>query len=222
MNTPLCSGNADPIVSQLAASEIWRAYRDIEIKYLPRVAMGLAVFYTLLTLANVLFDDAAARLHLLLPTALLAVVLIALALYTRLGWSVLVWWASAAAQWLNATLAISAAVHRERNKRALAAARDEALKAARVEEALAFEDAPRVQRVAHALKGSAASLGAEILARGAAEIEIAARNEAISGVGERLANLRHEFGSVKATLKAELPRGIERCSPPILSRIMPS
>lgn len=65
-------------------------------------------------------------------------------------------------------------------------------------------DADRLRRVAHSIKGSAASLGATSLADIALVLEAIGKSGTTEGASDRLASLQEEFARVQAVLEKEL------------------
>ncbi len=69
-------------------------------------------------------------------------------------------------------------------------------------DALARGDAPALQRAAHTLKGSSASLGATALAALCQEIETRARADTLTGAADLLTQAEGEFARVRDALAA--------------------
>ncbi len=67
-------------------------------------------------------------------------------------------------------------------------------------------DARSVERVAHSLKGSSASMGARRMAEICSELQEAGVSGDLSHAPELLERLEEEFGSVRPALEAEVER----------------
>jgi HPt (histidine-containing phosphotransfer) domain-containing protein len=77
-----------------------------------------------------------------------------------------------------------------------------------VEAAVAANDAAALVRPAHTLKSSSATVGAEILAAGARELELAGRSGTLSDAAtERAAELRAAWNEAGAALRAWIGAG---------------
>jgi len=84
-------------------------------------------------------------------------------------------------------------------ERFIAAAEDQA---ARMQEAADDNDADTLQRIAHSLKSSSASMGATTLSRQCREIESAAAQERLSAAAAHLPDLQAELATVRDALRA--------------------
>ncbi|HLA16674.1 MAG TPA: Hpt domain-containing protein [Candidatus Limnocylindrales bacterium] len=73
--------------------------------------------------------------------------------------------------------------------------------------ALAAGAAPELQRAAHTLKGSSATLGASHLAELCRSVEYAARDGDIGGLAERIDDIATEFDAVVAALTSRARGG---------------
>lgn len=73
-----------------------------------------------------------------------------------------------------------------------------------LDEIITSGDAARLRRAAHSIKGSAASVGANLLSQRALQIEIIARGGTTRGAAEQLPALAGEFARVRAALEAEV------------------
>jgi CheY-like chemotaxis protein len=80
--------------------------------------------------------------------------------------------------------------------------RDTSAKLAALEEAVAQEDAGRVEDLAHWIKGSAATLGATRMSRLCAALREAARRTEFGEAAALVAELRHEYARSRAALEA--------------------
>jgi len=77
---------------------------------------------------------------------------------------------------------------------------------AAIREALAKTDGQSLERAAHCLKGSSASLGAGQVAVLCEELELIARNFSLQAVEVVVTRLEHEFERVRQTFLAERQR----------------
>jgi two-component system, sensor histidine kinase and response regulator len=73
-------------------------------------------------------------------------------------------------------------------------------------DAVEIGDGHLVERVAHALKGSSAAIGAVKMEVICAELEEMGRSEDLAAASERLSNLHEEFGRVGMALEAVSPK----------------
>ncbi len=64
-----------------------------------------------------------------------------------------------------------------------------------------------VERIAHSLKGSSGSMGAQRMSAICAELQDAGASRDLPSVPGLLERLEEEFGRVRAALEAELARG---------------
>ena len=71
-------------------------------------------------------------------------------------------------------------------------------------EAAQMGETQSVERIAHTLKGSSASMGALRMEALCAELEEAGRSEDLSAVSGQISRLEEEFGRVRAVLEKEL------------------
>jgi CheY-like chemotaxis protein len=71
--------------------------------------------------------------------------------------------------------------------------------------AVAGNDAPRIGRLAHTLKGSCSNFGAERMRAACEKLEAIARDGDADVAGEALEQVEREFGFVRAALEHELP-----------------
>ena len=69
-------------------------------------------------------------------------------------------------------------------------------------DAVGCQDFDALQRAAHALKSSSANLGALALAQLCKDMEEEARGKALPYAAERMVRAEHEFGLVRAALRA--------------------
>ncbi len=79
---------------------------------------------------------------------------------------------------------------------------------ATLRDGLASDDAPVVRRAAHTLKSTSATFGAMRLAAIAREVEIAAADDDLTGVGERIEAAQAEFDIVAGLLRAAADAGV--------------
>jgi HPt (histidine-containing phosphotransfer) domain-containing protein len=71
-------------------------------------------------------------------------------------------------------------------------------------DAIADSDTPVVQKAAHTLKGSSASLGASVLSSHCRELEMLARSQTLEGAPGYLASINSEYERVERALRNEL------------------
>ena len=82
--------------------------------------------------------------------------------------------------------------------------RDTARRLEELQEAVRRADAPAVAQVAHAIKGSAANLGARIMVQICVSIEASAKAADLGSAQERADALQHEFTRVSDALAMKL------------------
>jgi HPt (histidine-containing phosphotransfer) domain-containing protein len=73
----------------------------------------------------------------------------------------------------------------------------------RLKQAALANDAPEIARAAHSLKSGSANVGAMVLSRYCAEVEVLARRAETEQARKILANIETEHGCVQAALTAE-------------------
>ena len=78
---------------------------------------------------------------------------------------------------------------------------------AEIEQSLADNDAERLTRAAHSLKGSSANFGATELRAVSEQIEKLGRQQALGMVPAQMANLKAAYAQVKADLEALMSAG---------------
>jgi HPt (histidine-containing phosphotransfer) domain-containing protein len=76
-----------------------------------------------------------------------------------------------------------------------------------IREALSCGDAETVRREAHSIKGGAAGLTAEDLAKVAAELELKGKSKDLDGAGAILDNLEREFEALRRYVQENFMRG---------------